>query len=420
MDDHSITSSEVQQITRETLEGFVRQQVQGFVQSILEQEVAALLGRGKWERRKAVAPAPGYRNGYGKPRKLTLGGGTIRLRRPRVRGLEEHFTSRILPLFAKRTASVEEVLPELYLPGLAEGDFDLALRGLLGEEAPLSASTIARLKQRWLAELETWNSRRLDELEVVYLWADGVYVKAGLEKDKAALLVLIAGLSDGHKVILAVQSGHRESTESWSRLLRDLQARGLRCPKLVIGDGHLGLWAGLRNVYPEADEQRCWHHRIVNLLDRVAKRHQRTAVELLRKVAYAATCEQAEQEKAAFQRWCRRQGYEDAARLIDEDWERLVAFYRYPREHWTHLRTTNVVESPLAALRLRTDAAKCFKRVENATAVIWKMRRVAEKRFRRLNAQHLVAEVWNGATYRDGVRVQQLTSASNQLERAAA
>jgi len=420
VDDHSITSSEVQQITWETLEGFVRREVQGFVQALREEEVTALLGRGKSERRKAVDAAPGYRNGYGKPRKLTLGGGTIRVRRPRVRGLEEHFESRILPLVARRTASVDEVLPELYLHGLAEGDFDLALRGLLGEAAPLSASTIARLKQRWLAELETWNSRRLEELAVVYLWADGVYVQAGLEKDKAALLVLIAGLSDGHKVVLAVHSGHRESTESWSRLLRDLQARGLRCPKLVIGDGQLGLWAGLRNIYPEADEQRCWHHRIVNLLDRVAKRHQRTATELLRKVAYAPTQQEAEREKAAFQRWCRRQGYEDAARLIDEDGERLVAFYRYPRAHWTHLRTTNVVESPLAALRLRTDAAKRFKRVENATAVIWKMLLVAEQRFRRLNAPHLVAKVCHGATYLDGVRVQQHTSRSNEMERAAA
>ena len=282
-----MTSSEVRQITWETLEGFVRREVQGFVQTILEEEVAELLGRRKWERRKAVDAAPGYRNGYGQPRKLTLGCGTIRVRRPRVRDLEERFESRILPLFVRRTVSVDEVLPELDLHGLAEGDFDLALRGLLGEEAPLSASTIARLKQRWLAELETWNTRRLDKLEVVYLWADGVYVKAGLEKDKAALLVLIAGPSDVHKVVLAVQSGHRESTESWSRLLRDLQARGLRCLQLVIGDGHLGLWAGLRNIYPQADEQRCWNHRIVNLLDRVPKRHQRTATELLRKVAYA-------------------------------------------------------------------------------------------------------------------------------------
>ena len=170
MDDHSITSSEVQQITWETLEGFVRREVQGFVQAILEEEVTALLGRGKSERRKAVDAAPGYRNGYGKPRKLTWGGGTIRVRRPRVRGLEKRFESRILPLFARRTASVDEVLPELYLHGLAEGDFDLALRGLLGEEAPLSASTIAQLKQRWLAELAMLIHRRQVSLSAGNLW----------------------------------------------------------------------------------------------------------------------------------------------------------------------------------------------------------------------------------------------------------
>jgi len=202
------------------------------------------------------APA-GYRNGLGEARQLTLGSGTVQVRRPQVRGLEQRFVSRVLPLFARRSAQVSELLPELYLPGLAEGDFDLALRGLLGEEAPLSASTVARLKQKWQAELAAWQTRPLEGLEVVYLWVDGVYVKAGLEDRKAALLVALAGLSDGRKVVLALQAGARESLESWGRLLRDLQARGLPPPRLVIGDGHLGIWGALRGLYPQAQEQRC-------------------------------------------------------------------------------------------------------------------------------------------------------------------
>ena len=396
-----------------TLEDWVRGKVQDLVQEVLEAEVAELLGRCKSQRRAAVDAPPGYRNGHGKPRQLTLGAGTVTVRRPRVRGLEEGFESRALPLFVRRTQAVGELLPELYLHGLAEGDFDLALRGLLGDDAALSASTVARLKTKWQAELAAWNARRLDELEVVYLWVDGVYVKAGLEDRKAALLVAIAGLSDGRKVVMALHSGQRESTESWSRLLRDLRERGLRAPRLVIGDGHLGIWAALRNVFPEAQEQRCWNHRMVNVLDRVGRRDQPVARDLLRKVAYAETLQAAQRAKTAFQGWCDRQGYEDAGRVLDDDWERLTTFFRFPKEHWGHLRTTNPVESPFAALRLRTVAAKRFRKVENATAVIWKLLLLAERTFRRLNAPELLKEVWDGAQFVNGDRV------SDHLEQAA-
>lgn len=394
-------------VSWETLEPWARGQVQEFLQGLLEAEVTELLGRVKSQRRAEVDAPPGYRNGHGAPRRLTLGIGTVTVRRPRVRGLEERFVSQVLPLFVRRTQAVDEMVLELYLHGLAEGDFDLALRGLLGDKAPVSASTVARLKTRWQAELAAWNQRRLDELEVVYLWVDGVYVKAGLEDRKAAVLVAIAGLSDGRKVVLALRSGQRESSQSWGALLRDLRDRGLRPPRLVIGDGHLGIWGALREVYPQAAEQRCWNHRRLNLLDRIGKRDQPAARQLLGAVPQAQSEAQAESRKAAFQRWCRGRGYEEAARLIDEDWERMTAFYAFPREHWRHLRTTNPVESPFAALRLRTDAAKRFKQVENATAVIWKLLLIAESRFRRLNAPHLLPEVFAGAIYADGIRTSQ-------------
>jgi len=393
----------------ESLEEWARGQVQGFVQELLEQEVTELLCRGKWERREGLDVPVGYRNGYGKPRRLTMSGGTIRLRRPRVRGLDGRFESRILPLFVKRTETVADLLPELYLHGLAERDFDLALRGLLGDEAALSASTVARLKAKWDAEYELWRSRPLDELEVVYLWADGIYVKAGLEKQKAAMLVVLVALSDGRKELVAIESGYRESVESWSALLRDLKRRGLACPKLVIADGHLGIWGALRNVYPESEEQRCWNHRILNVLDKLPKTHQRQAKMLLLQIPRAESRQEAERLKAAFQRWCRKKGFEQAAALLDEDWERMVTFYRFPKEHWTHLRTTNPIESPFAAVRLRTNAAKRYKRVERATAVIWKTLMVAQTTFRRLNAPKLLAEVYNGATYIDGIKVEQET-----------
>lgn len=389
----------------ETLESFARQSVQQLLQQVLEAEVGQLLGRQRSQRRSSVDPQPGYRNGYGKARKLALSSGTIVLRRPRVRGLEERFESRILPLFKRRTQEVGNLLPELYLHGLAERDFDLALRGLLGEGAPLSPASIARLKAAWQAEYEVWNSRPLHDLGVVYLWVDGIYVKAGLEKDKAALLTVIAGLRDGRKMVVAVSSGQRESIEGWSAILRDLKARGLNAPKLVVGDGNLGIWGALANVFPEAKEQRCWNHRIMNILDQVPKKQQPQARQLVTKIPYAETREQAEKLKRDFQGWCRKRNLEAAARRLDDDWERMMSFYGFPKEHWRHLRTTNVIESPFAVVRLRTTAAKRYKKVANATAVIWKTLLIAEKGFRRLNAPELLVDVAEGATYVNGIPV---------------
>ena len=348
----------------------------------------------------------GYWNGYAPPRRLTLSSGTIRVRRPRIRDTEERFESRLVPLFVHRTREVADLIPELYLHGLSEGDFDLALRGLLGEEAPISASTVARLKDKWNAELAEWRARPLDDLEVVYMWVDGVYVKAGLEREKAAILVVMAALSDGSKVVVSAVPGYRESTRSWSEVLRDLRDRGLNCPRVVVGDGHVGIWGALRNVWPEAGEQRCWNHKILNVLDKLPKRQHDQARLMLRNIPYAETRAEAERLRRVFTRWCGDHSYEAAREAIEQDWERMVTFYDYPKEHWRHLRTTNPVESPFAAVRLRTDAARRYKRVDRAIAVIWKMLMVAEKRFRRLQAPELIADVYLGAQYVDGIAVE--------------
>ena len=295
------------------------------------------------------------------------------------------------------------MIPQLYLHGLSEGDFDLAVRGLLGEEAPISAGTVARLKDKWNDELAQWRARPLDDLEVVYMWVDGVYVKAGLEREKAAILVVMAALSDGRKVVVSAIPGYRESIESWSDVLRDMRRRGLECPRLVIGDGHLGIWGALRNVYPQAAEQRCWNHKILNVLDRLPKRQQDQAKLMLRTIPYAQTRTEAERLRTEFTRWCRDHSYEAACVTLERDWDRMITFYDFPKEHWQHLRTTNPVESPFAALRLRTDAAKRYKRVDRAIAVIWKMLMVAEQRFRRLKAPELIEDVYLGAQYVDGI-----------------
>lgn len=398
----------------DTLETFARGKVQEFIQQVLEDEVTELLGREKSERRAAVDAPAGSRNGHGKPRRLALMNGTISVRRPRVRDVEQTFVSRLLPLFQRRTQEVTALLPELYLHGLALGDFELALRGLLGDGAPLSASAIGRLKATWQAQYAAWQQRDLSDVTLVYLWADGIYVKAGLEDGKAALLVLIGADAQGNKQVLAVVSGQRESTESWAAVLRGLKRRGLRAPTLTIADGHLGIWSALATIYPESAEQRCWNHKLRNVLDTVPRKRQPEVKAALQAIASADTAREATALRDTFTRTYRR-AHPKAVERLAHDWERMIAYYACPREHWKHLRTTNIIESPFAAVRLRTTAAKRFKKVENATALIWKTLLVVEQHFRKLNAPHLCTTVYDGATYRDGVRV---TSGPRELRAA--
>jgi transposase-like protein len=375
--------------------------------------VTELLGRRRSQRRPAVDAAPGYRNGYGKPRRLALTSGTIRVRRPRVRGLEARFESRVLPLFERHSREVGRLLPELYLHGLAHGDFELALRGLLGAGAPLSPASIARLRAAWWLAYEQWRTRPLHDREVVYVWADGIYVRAGLEKDKAALLVVIGALRDGRKEILALVPGPRESQAAWAEVLRDLIRRGLEAPKLLVADGHLGIWAAAAELWSTTREQRCWNHKFLNVLDKLPRRLQAEARTLLRATAYAPTRAEACRRRDAFAARYRR-AYPDAVATLGRDWERLVTFYNFPAEHWKHLRTSNVVESPFAAVRLRTSAAKRFRQVPNATALIWKVLQLAERRFRRLDAPERLIDVYEDRTFVDGQLV------LKSLEKAAA
>ena len=406
MKEKTTEHAEASRVCWENLESMARLQIQRFVQMLLEEELTVALGREKSERLSAVDGARAYRNGHGKPRRLAMACGTITLRRPRVRGqaLETRFASRLLPAFKRRTEAIGDLLPKLYLHGLAQGDFELALRGLLGEGAPLSSTSIERLRTRWVAEYDEWRTRSLVGMEVVYVWADGIYVKAGVDDGKAALLVMIAGLKDGQKIVLSVESGQRESKETWTRILRDLRARGLNAPRLVVADGHLGIWSALGEIFPEVEEQRCWNHKLVNVLDQLPRRLQPEARELLRRIPYAETVAEAEKLR---DRFVSRYGkaHPKAAETLKRDWERMVTFYRFPKDHWRHLRTTNPVESPFAAVRLRTTAARRYKRVDSACALIWKVLMVAESNFRALNNPTLLQEVSEGTKYADGIRI---------------
>lgn len=390
-------------VSYENLEGWVRDKVRGFIQDVLEEEVTEFLGREKSERvGKVVDGSVGYRNGHGKARRFAMMNGTVTVRRPRVRGTDEEFESRVLPVFKRRSRELGGMLPDLYLHGLASGDFELALRGLLGDGAPLSRSSIVRLKAKWQVEYEEWKESDLSGLEVVYQWADGLYVKAGLEKEKAALLVIVVGLSDGRKAVVACESGYRESKESWASVLRDLKARGLKLGRLTVADGNLGIWAALGELNPEGEEQRCWNHKIVNVLSALPKKEQPKAREFLRQMAYAETRQRCEKYRDNFVARYKK-SYPKAAETLLRDWGRMVTFYSFPKEHWPHLRTTNVVESPFAAVRLRTNAARRFKRVDNAVAMIWKLLMVAEKSWRRLKGAQFLSDVYEGKKYVDGL-----------------
>ncbi len=401
-------------VTYGVLEEMVRLKVQEFIQDILDEEVAEFLGRGKSERIRGIDIPRNYRNGKGKTRKLALMNGTIKVRRPRLRDIEG-FESKVLPLFKRRTKELGEMLPELYLHGLSNGDFELALRGLLGEGAPLSASSIQRLKAKWLMEYDAWKQEDLSGLEITYQWADGIYVKAGLEKDKAALLVIIGALTNGKKVFLACESGYRESKESWLGVVRDLIGRGLKLGRLTIADGHLGIWSALGEISPEGEGQRCWNHKITNVLDAMPKRIRAEATQYLTKIPYAETRQKCRILRDAF---AARYGkaYPKAVEKLLSDWDRMVSFYSYPKDHWVHIRTTNVVESPFSSARLRTNAAKRFKKIENATAMLWKLLQVAEKNFRALNSPWLLRDVYSGKQFVDG----EMVTVNNEAKRKAA
>lgn len=403
MKDEHREKIESKEICYRELEEFARGKIRDYLQDLLEQEVTEWLGRHNSERKINPSEQLGYRNGYGKTRRFTMSMGTIEIRRPRVRNLDERFVSKILPLFKRQSEEVRQLIPELYLHGLASGDFELALRGLLGEGAPLSASSLQRLKEKWEGEYEQWKSTLIEEKDWAYFWADGIYIKAGLGKEKAALLVVIGVKKDGQKRFLALEPGYRESKESWALVLRPLKSRGVRSARLFVGDGNLGLWAAVGEIYPQAQEQLCWNHKMLNVMDRVSNKEQVQAKSHLNAMMYAESRQEALKERKKFEQAFRHNP--KAVKTVVENWERLTTYYDFPREHWKHLRTSNVVESPFSRVRLRTAASRRFKSQVNATCLIWKTMMVAEMSFRKLNAPQLVEKVARGTKYDNGKEI---------------
>jgi transposase-like protein len=293
----------------------------------------------------------------------------------------------------------------LYLRGLSTGDFEEALRVLLGPNAAgLSASTINRLTRDWQEERRGWQKRLLKGKDYVYIWADGVNFNVRLEEDRLTCLVIIGVNIDGTKEVIAIEEGYRESTESWASVLRDLKRRGMPAPVLAVGDGALGFWAALREVYPETREQRCWVHKIANVLDKLPKRLQARAKMMLHEIMRAPSRQEAEDEITHFVEEYQAR-YPKAAECLTTDQDTLLTFFDFPAEHWIHLRTTNPIESPFATVKARTRVTKGAGSRKAGLAMAFKLILAAQDRWRRVNAAHLVALVRAGATFKDGTLI---------------
>jgi transposase-like protein len=354
------------------------------------------------------------RNGHAQERRVTVGSGTVPVRAPRINdkrieeetGKRKRFSSRILPKYARRSPKVTEVLPILYLHGLSTGDFGPALRDLLGEDASgLSASSIQRLTESWQAEHEAFRKQELRFHSYAYWFLDGVHVSVRLGEDtRLCLLVVIGVREDGAKELLAVEDGYRESTESWAGVMRDLKARGVNEPKLVIGDGALGTWAALRDVFPHARRQACWVHAIANVLDCLPKRLQPRAKGMLHEIMEAPTRAEAGHARQRLREEFDAK-YPKALSKLDRDWQHLSAFYDFPAEHWRHIRTSNAIESSFATVKLRTRVTKGAGSKKAALAMAYKLLDAAQERWRRFNGHELVTDVLDGVKYKDGIKV---------------
>ncbi|MFD7958166.1 IS256 family transposase [Streptomyces ardesiacus] len=349
------------------------------------------------------------RNGYHQPRQVTTAAGVVEVKAPRVNdkrvdeatGERKRFSSKILPPWCRKSPKISEVLPLLYLHGLSSGDFVPALEQFLGSSAGLSPATVTRLTQQWQADHAAFMDRDFAEVDYVYVWADGIHLNVRLEEAKACVLVLIGVRTDGSKELVALKDGYRESGESWADLLRDCARRGMRAPVLAVGDGALGFWKALAEVFPDTREQRCWVHKTANVLDSMPKSAQPGAKKAIQDIYNA---EDRDHAAAAITTFAKLYGvkFPKAVKKITDDQEELLAFYNFPAEHWIHLRTTNPIESTFATVRLRTKVTRGAGSRAAALAMVFKLVESAQQRWRAVNAPHLVALVRAGARFERG------------------
>ena len=392
---------------RDALTEILREGAQQLLSQAIETEVAEFLDRYR-EVRDDTGRRRMVRNGHLPARTIQTGIGEVPVKAPRVRDREGliRFTSSILPPYLRRSKTIEELLPWLYLKGISTGEFGEALAALLGRDAPgLSPGTVSRLKAVWASEHTRWERRDLKGKHYVYLWVDGIHFGVRLEEANQCILVVIGATVDGKKELVALSDGFRESEDSWKELLRDLKRRGLTVdPKLAVGDGALGFWKALPQVYGKTRTQRCWVHKTANVLNKLPKHLQPKAKSDLHQIWMAATRKEAH---AAFDAFLvtYEPKYPKAAECLAKDRETLLAFYDFPAEHWVHLRTTNPIESTFASVRLRTAKTRgCVSRA-SILSMVFKLVKRAESRWRHMKGSERIAQVITGVVFQDGVAV---------------
>jgi len=396
------------------LEEILREGARKLLQAAVENEVDEYINQWRSEKdengHRLVT-----RNGSLPERELQTGLGKIPVKQPRVndRREGEKFTSKILPPYMRRVPTLEALIPALYLKGISTGEMQTALEAILGPNVEgLSANNIVRLKEMWAEEYQEWNKRDLSNKRYVYVWVDGIYFNVRLDKDRPCILVIMGALEDGTKELVAIHDGYRESKLSWLEALRDLKKRGLaHAPKLAIGDGALGFWSALEEEFPQTRIQRCWVHKTANILDKMPKRVQPHAKKQIHEMYMASTKEEAEQAYLEFLELYEAK-YPKACECLRKDHEVLFTFYDFPAEHWSHIRTTNPIESTFATVRHRTRQTKgCGSR--NATLMmVFKLAIEAQKHWRRINGYQLVAKVIEGIEFKDGVMKKPETKAA--------
>lgn len=407
-------SSKTTATFHDALSELIRNGARQLIAQAVEAELQEFLGEYA-ERRDEQGRQAVVRNGYLPERTIQTGVGEVAVKVPKVRdrsGSGIKFNSRLLPPYLKRASSVEEVLPWLYLKGVSTGDFGEALSALLGSEARgLSPATIGRLKAKWVEEHQDWQKRSLRNHRYVYIWADGIYFNIRAD-ERQCMLVMIGVTDNGNKELLGLTAGYRESELSWKPLLLQLRDQGLKDdPELAIGDGALGFWKALPQVFPTTQKQRCWVHKTANVLNKLPKRQQPEAKQALWQIYRADTKAEA---NTAFDRFLKtyRVKYPEATECLAKDRDALLAFFDFPAEHWAHIRSTNPIESTFATVRLRTDKTRGCVAKDTILALVFKLVQSAEKRWLRIRGFEYLADVIEGVPFKDGRRVEE----DNQLK----
>ena len=418
-------SGQAATVSGSLIDEIVRDGARRMLAAALEAEVAAYI-EAHADRLDERGRRLVVRNGRAEPRQVLTAAGAVEVVAPRVNdkrvdeatGQRHRYASVILPAWCRKSPKVTEVLPLLYLHGLSSKDFGPALEGFFGTDAGLSAATITRLTTQWQDEARAFAARDLSTVDYVYLWADGIHVGIRLEEEKLCLLVLIGVRTDGTKELVALADGYRESTGSWADLLRDCKRRGMRAPVLAVGDGALGFWGALREVFPETREQRCWFHKIANVLGALPKSAHPGAKKALAEIWNAEDRDHARRAAAAF-KLAYGAKFGKAVAKITDDLDELLAFYDFPAEHWIHLRTTNPIESTFATVRHRTKVTKGPGSKAAGIAMAFKLIEAAQDRWRAVNGPHLVALVRAGAKFTNGKLVERHERATAPTEKAA-